>query len=95
MILAAVFAMSLTLGSVGDLGRPAPSWGRLESGMTPERVFETVGAPMLRNAARGHELWTYDGGGCAQFHGGRLIAWTAPAKPAVAAVASRGTGAGF
>lgn len=58
------------------------AWQRIQRGMNPAQVAQTVGVPLLRNAARGHELWIYDAGAHVQFHGGAVSAWTAPAPKA-------------
>lgn len=54
------------------------AWLKLRRGMSVAQVTELVGVPMMRSAARGHELWVYDAGGQVQLHGGALTAWTAP-----------------
>lgn len=74
------------------------AWRKLQRGMSVQQVAETIGAPMLRNAARGHEVWIYDAGAHAQFQGGVLTAWTAPktkativsARPSAASRANEG-----
>jgi hypothetical protein len=71
----AVIAVALTAASPGS---EAAAWHRLQSGMNAVQVTETLGVPLLRHAARGHELWVYDDGANVQFAGGGVTAWTQP-----------------
>lgn len=85
MFTAGLLLAMLSVSSPSGLSEEA-RWARMERGQTREQVGKIIGMPMLRNAARGYELWIYDDGGCAQFHGGVLVAWTKPAalsRPAV------------
>jgi hypothetical protein len=85
-----MFTLALMIALLGG-GSPADAhaWRKLERGMGPARVAELIGVPLLRNAARGHELWIYDDGASVQFHAGAVSAWTIPAsarpRPAPAA----------
>lgn len=85
MFTASLLIAMLSVSSPSGLSDEA-RWARMERGQTRDQVGKILGMPILRNAARGHELWTYDDGACAQFHGGVLVAWTKPAalsRPAV------------
>lgn len=75
----AVLALGLVCSAAGN---DQVAWQKLQRGMNQAQVERIVGVPLLRNAARGHELWIYDAGANAQFHGGALSAWTAPASAA-------------
>lgn len=78
MFTAGLLIAMLSVSSLSGLSEEA-RWARMERGQTREQVGKILGMPILRNAARGHELWSYDDGGYAQFHGGVLVAWTKPA----------------
>lgn len=83
MFTLAVMAVALSTAPAEPGGA---AWGKLQRGMNATQVAQLVGVPLLRNAARGHELWVYDAGAHIQFHGGALSAWSAPAaKPRAAA----------
>ncbi|MBA4136161.1 MAG: hypothetical protein C0518_02450 [Opitutus sp.] len=76
-------ALALGLAAAPAVIDEHAAWEKLQRGMTPAQAAEIVGVPILRNAARGHELWIYDAGAHIQFHGGAVSAWTQPAaKPA-------------
>lgn len=73
----------LALGLVANLAPvcAADGWEKLQRGQAPNEVSQSVGVPLLRQAARGFETWIYDEGGCVQFSRGRLTGWTAPKRP--------------
>ena len=87
MLTFAVMAFALASSPAGD---GAATWAKLQRGMYPAQVARLVGTPLLRNAARGHEVWVYDAGAHIQFHGGTVSAWTTPAGRHRPAVVPRG-----
>lgn len=80
----AFFVVGLTC-SAAAADSEQVAWAKLQRGMSQAEVERIVGVPLLRNAARGHELWIYDGGASLQFHGRALSAWTAPGATSPAA----------
>jgi hypothetical protein len=54
----------------------APDWSKVKAGMTNDEAAKLLGQPLLRTAARGFEVWVYDGRGEVVFAGGPLKAWT-------------------
>ncbi len=77
----AILALGLAGGATGI---EHVAWEKLQRGMSAAQVERIVGVPLLRNAARGHELWIYDAGANAQFLGGALSAWSVPVPKASA-----------
>ncbi len=75
------FAIMAVALAGSPAGTEAAAWGRLQRGMDRAKVAQLVGTPLLRNAARGHEVWIYDAGAHIQFHGGTVSAWTGPVTP--------------
>jgi hypothetical protein len=61
-------------------GGAAENWGQLK--------LAALGQPLLRNAGRGFETWTYDHGGELVIYGS-LIGWTAPVSATQVHVAAR------
>jgi hypothetical protein len=75
------FAVMAVVLAGSPVGAEAAAWTKLQRGMDTAKVAQLVGTPLLRNAARGHEVWIYDAGAHIQFHGGTVSAWTGPATP--------------
>lgn len=76
-----LFATSLAVSAVAARGATA-SWSEMKTGLNRDQVARVLGWPVLRQAARGHETWIYDGGAGVQFHRGLVSAWTGPKAPA-------------
>ena len=60
MLTALLLAVSF---GAGPPAAPAhPDWARVKAGMSQAEVQHELGAPLLRNAGRGLEVWIYDAG---------------------------------
>jgi hypothetical protein len=70
LVLSALAPRTFALGSDG--------WSQLKRGMMPGETAAALGAPLIRSASRGFELWIYDGHAEVVFFAGPVIAWTAP-----------------
>lgn len=80
----------LALGTATPSGpSDALRWSQVRPGLTRTQVGALVGAPLLRNAARGYERWIYDGGCEVQFERGEVTAWIAPKNTPPAPTLSR------
>lgn len=78
----ALTCLALTLGSVAPATQAAsPHWEAIRAGNSPAQVTKSLGAPLMKNAARGYERWIYDSGAEVQFEGGVVKGWTAPVAP--------------
>ncbi len=60
----------------------APDWTKVKAGMNGDEAVKLLGQPLLRTAARGFDVWIYDGRGEMIFSGGPLKAWTMGAPTA-------------
>jgi len=67
---------AFALGGVGASG--AEGWSVLRSGMNRSDTTHALGDPLLKNSARGFEVWVYDGGAEVLCFMGVVVAWTAP-----------------
>lgn len=67
----------LLLLSTGSLVA-TEDWSKLKIGMSTDQATEALGAPLIRTAANGFELWIYDNHAEVLFFGGPLIGWTTP-----------------
>jgi hypothetical protein len=56
----------------------AEGWSVLRSGMNRSDTTHALGDPLLKNSARGFEVWLYDGGAEVLCFMGVVVAWTAP-----------------
>ncbi|MFI5337641.1 MAG: hypothetical protein ACHQ5A_12710 [Opitutales bacterium] len=85
MLTALLFAVSF---SAAQPAAPAnPDWSHLKAGMSEAETVQRVGAPLMRNAGHGLELWVYDAGANIIFLHQRVDSWTPPAAPALLVVA--------
>jgi len=75
---AGMFAVALFLAIAGTSPAVVDAWAKLQPGMSRAKVTDAIGSPLLRNAARGHELWIYDAGAEVVFFENRVTAWTPP-----------------
>ena len=73
--LAVVVAFAVCAAS----SRAAEGWSVLKSGMNQSDTVLALGDPLLKNSARGFEVWLYDGGAEVLCFMGVVVAWTAPA----------------
>lgn len=76
-----LLGLLLALAPVATRG--ADAWARLKLGMTADETTAVLGAPLIRTAGHGFELWTYDNGAEALLFGS-LIGWTASGSASVA-----------
>ncbi|HWA28299.1 MAG TPA: hypothetical protein VG734_21805 [Lacunisphaera sp.] len=77
------FVGLLLLASVRVASAAPVPWVQLKVGMDAGEILSLLGEPILRSAARGFEVWTYDDGAevvvC-----GMVVGWTMPASVATA-----------
>jgi hypothetical protein len=69
------------LASVGVFtasGKAAEGWSVMKAGMNRVETTTALGDPLIRNIARGFEVWLYDGGAEVLCFQERVVAWTAP-----------------
>src|SRR5687768_11729906 len=67
---------ALAMGATNVTG--AEGWSVLKSGMNQSDTVSALGDPLLKNVARGFEVWLYDGGAEVLCFMGVVVAWTAP-----------------
>lgn len=79
------YILPLLLLSAGSLAG-AENWAQLKIGMNTEEATAALGAPLIKTAANGFEMWIYDNHAEAIFYGGPLVGWTTPKTSKSAAV---------
>lgn len=54
----------------------APDWTKVKAGMNGDETLKLLGQPLVRTAARGYDVWIYDGRGEIVFAGGPVKSWS-------------------